>query len=291
MQLRSPALRRRSRSPGPSSRRSPRTCWTGPSRSWADAGHLEERSPDTTIEEVLLVGGSTRMPVAVRLAKEFGWEPRLHDPELAVAKGAAIFALSRVVYQMQQQVMEKAGSAVEAQREAAKVVTEVARQYGMSEETVKQLTDKKTQSVLPKAFGVRLVDRDHPGREYIKHLAFANDPLPTGDRTLTAYTIRHTQTEVLIELYEQAGTVVSEELAANNPLDDGSGKITGIPQQPVGGSATIDIVMSIDADGLLQLRATERSTGNDLVIRVSVGLSAKQLGLAIDTVSKISVSS
>ncbi|MGH3867576.1 MAG: Hsp70 family protein [Pseudonocardiaceae bacterium] len=253
---------------------------------------LTERAPDATIDEVLLVGGSTRMPmVAARLAKEFGWDPKLHEPELAVAKGAAIFGLSRVVYQMQQEAKEKAGSAAEAQREAAKVVTDVARQYGMSEETVKQLTDKKTQSVLPKAFGVRLEDTDHPGRDYIKHLAFANDPLPTGDRTFTAYTVRHTQTTVLIELYEQAGTVVSEELSANNPLDDGSGKITGIPPQPVGGSAKIDIVMSIDEDGLLQLRATERSTGNDLVIKVAVGLSAEQLGLAIDAVSKISVSS
>jgi molecular chaperone DnaK len=253
---------------------------------------LTERMPEATIDEVLLVGGSTRMPmVAARLAKEFGWDPKLHEPELAVAKGAAIFALSRVVYQMQQQVMERAGSAAEGQREAAKVVTDVARQYGMSEETVKQLTDKKTQSVLPKAFGVRLEDRENPGRNYIKHLAFANDPLPTGERTFTAYTLRHTQTEVLIELYEQAGTVVSEELSANNPLDDGSGRITGIPPQSVGQSAKIDIVMSIDEDGLLQLRATERSTGNDLVIKVSVGLSAEQLGLAIDTVSKISISS
>ncbi len=253
---------------------------------------LEERSPGATIDEVLLVGGSTRMPmVAARLVKEFGWDPKLHDPELAVAKGAAIFALSRVVYQMQQEAKERSGSDAEAQREAAKVVTEVARQYGMSEETVKRLSDKKTQGVLPKAFGVRLQDVDNPDRDYIKHLAFANDPLPTGDRTLPAQTVHHTQTEVLIELYEQAGTVVSEELSANNPLNDASGRITGIPPQPVGESARIDIAMSIDEDGLLQLRATERSTGNDLVLKVAVGLSTEQLGLAIDTVSKISVSS
>ncbi|MGH3922397.1 MAG: Hsp70 family protein [Pseudonocardiaceae bacterium] len=253
---------------------------------------LAQRSPGTTIDEVLLVGGSTRMPmVAARLAKEFGWDPKLHDPELAVAKGAAIFALSRIVYQMQQEAKDSAGSAAEAQREAAKVLTEVARQYGMSEQTVQQLSGKKTQGVLPKAFGVRLVDRDNPGRDYVKHLAFANDPLPTGERTLPAQTRHHTQTEVLIELYEQAGTVVSEELSANNPLNNGSGRITGIPPQPVGQLASIDIVMSIDEDGLLQLRATERGTGNDVIIKVTVGLSTEQLGLAIEAVSKISISS
>ncbi|MGH3974632.1 MAG: Hsp70 family protein [Pseudonocardiaceae bacterium] len=253
---------------------------------------LAQRSPGATIDEVLLVGGSTRMPmVAARLVKEFGWDPKLHDPELAVAKGAAIFALSRVVYQMQQEAKDNADSAAEGQREAAKVVTEVARHYGMSEQTVQQLSSKKTQGVLPKAFGVRLEDRDNPGRDYVKHLAFANDPLPTGERTLPAQTRHHTQTEVLIELYEQAGTVVSEELSANNPLNNGSGRITGIPPQPVGEVAKIDIVMSIDEDGLLRLRATERSTGNEVVIKVTVGLSTEQLGLAIEAVSKISISS
>jgi molecular chaperone DnaK (HSP70) len=218
---------------------------------------LEQRSPAATIDEVLLVGGSTRMPmVATRLAKEFGWEPKLHDPELAVAKGAAVFALSRVVYRMQQEAKQSAGSTDAAEREAAKVVTEVARQYGMSEQMVEQLSGKKTQSVLPKAFGVRLTDRE-THRDYVKHLAFANDPLPTGDRLLATETIRHDQTTVLFELYEHAGTVVSEELPANSPLDDGSGRITGIPPQPVGEYAKVDVVMSIHEDGLLRLHATE----------------------------------
>lgn len=253
---------------------------------------LEEKSPGATIDDVLLVGGSTRMPmVAARLTKEFGWDPKLHDPDLAVAKGAAIWALSRVVYRMQQEAMADDDTDAEAAEKAAKVVTEVARQYGLSEATVKELADKKTQSVLPKAFGVRLQDPRDPDRDYVEHLAFANDALPTGDRTLKAKTVHHTQTEVLIELYEQAGTVVSEELSANKPLTDGSGMITGIPPQQVGAAATVDIVMSIDGDGLLKLHATELSTGQDLVINVSVGLSAEQLGEAIAAVSKISVSS
>lgn len=252
---------------------------------------LQQRSPGATIDEVLLVGGSTRMPmVSARLAEEFGWDPKLHEPELAVAKGAAIFALSRVVYKMQRDARQRASSDAAAQRAADQVITDVARQYGMSEETVKQLSAKKTSSVLPKAFGVGMHDRDS-GRDYVKHLALANDPLPTGDRTLAAETIRHDQTEVLIQLYEQAGTLVSDELSANNPLDDGSGRITGIPPQPTGTFAKIDIAMSIDEDGLLQLRATERSTGKELVIKVTVGLSTDQIGQAADAVSKISISS
>jgi len=253
---------------------------------------LETRSPGATIDEVLLVGGSTRMPmVAERLVKEFGWDPKLHDPDLAVAKGAAIFALSRVVYRMQEEAKAKASTEAEGEREAAKVVTEVAQQYGLSTATVKQLSGKKPQSVLPKAFGVRVQKSTDDERKIVKHLAFANDVLPTGDRSFTGQTVHHTQTEVEIALYEQAGTVVSEELSANIPLTDGAGRITGIPPQPVGGLATINMIMSIDEDGLLRLHATEESTGRDLIIKVSVGLSAEQLDDAIDVSSKISVSS
>lgn len=253
---------------------------------------LETKQPGAQIDEVLLVGGSTHMPmVAARLTKEFGWSPKLHDPDLAVAKGAAIFALSRVVYRMQQEAIDNAESAAEGAAEAAKVLKDVAQQYGLPEATVVALTEKKTQSVLPKAFGVRMRRSETDTTEFVKHLAFANDKLPTGDRRTTARTLRHDQDTVEIALYEQAGQVASEDLAANNPLSDGAGLITGIPTQPVDQRATIDILMSIDEDGLLKLHATEQSTRSELTIKVDVGLSSQQLGAAIEASSKITVTS
>lgn len=45
------------------------------------------------IDDVLLVGGSSRMPmVSAFIEKKFGISPRLFEPDLAVAKGAALFA-------------------------------------------------------------------------------------------------------------------------------------------------------------------------------------------------------
>ncbi|MEG0835016.1 MAG: Hsp70 family protein [Acinetobacter sp.] len=45
------------------------------------------------IDEVLLVGGSSRMPmVKAAVSKRFGQGPKLVDPDLAVAKGAALMA-------------------------------------------------------------------------------------------------------------------------------------------------------------------------------------------------------
>ena len=50
------------------------------------------------ISQLLLVGGSSWMPaVSERLKSEFAWEPRLTDPDLAVAKGAALYAAGQTV--------------------------------------------------------------------------------------------------------------------------------------------------------------------------------------------------
>lgn len=254
-------------------------------------GTLADKEPGAGIDEVLLVGGSTRMPmVATRLAAEFGWQPKLHDPELAVAKGAAVFALSRVVYRMQQEAKERSATAAEGERAASEVVGEVARQVGIPEQSLAKLVAKRTQSVLPRAFGVRLQDPDDRRRQYVEHLAHANDPLPTGERAIVTTTVEDNQTSVTIALYEQAGPVLSPELGANTPLTNGSGTISGIRPRP-SGVPEIDVAMTIDEDGLLQLHATERESGHDLTIEVAIGLSAADLGDAIQAVSKIAVSS
>lgn len=46
------------------------------------------------VDEILLVGGSTRMPqVTKALVEKYGLEPKILEPDEAVAKGAAIYAL------------------------------------------------------------------------------------------------------------------------------------------------------------------------------------------------------
>ncbi len=48
----------------------------------------------TRFDKVILVGGATRMPqVRDRLVAELNTEPEIYDPDEAVAKGAALYAL------------------------------------------------------------------------------------------------------------------------------------------------------------------------------------------------------
>ncbi|MEV6524647.1 Hsp70 family protein [Longispora sp. NPDC051575] len=252
---------------------------------------LAEKAPGVTVDEVLLVGGSTKMPaVAERLRAEFGWEPRLHDPDLAVAKGAARFALNRSVWEWD--TTKGAPAQTPAQREER--IADLARRTGLSAETIASVAGKRITNVLPKAFGVKLVDTAVPrwaddveAASYINHMVHADEALPRTAR-LDSSTIVPNQTEVLIELYEQAGSEESRDLAANKAVDHGSGLISGLPPMPVG--SPLDIAMTVDDEGLLTVTAVEPSTGKDLTIEVRVSvLSQAEVDQAKRTVAAISV--
>lgn len=59
-----------------------------------DAAIAVAESKGYKIDEILLVGGSTRMPqVTKALVEKYGIEPKILEPDEAVAKGAAIYAL------------------------------------------------------------------------------------------------------------------------------------------------------------------------------------------------------
>ncbi|MET9227618.1 Hsp70 family protein [Lentzea sp. NPDC003310] len=245
---------------------------------------LEQKAPGSKIDEVLLVGGSTRMPaVAARLREEFGWDPKVHDPDLAVAKGAALYALGRVVHR-------------EAEEKGVDAAVEtIATKTGLSTQKLRTIAAKETRNVLPKAFGVRLVDTADPDwerkpvRHYVEHLVHANDSLPaTGE--LGAATIYDGQNAVEIALYEQSGAVAGREMDENKHLNDGAGTIEGLPPLPAG--SPVEITMLVDNEGMLKVTATEVSTRKELVIKVRVSvLSTEEVEEAAKVVAGLTVSS
>ena len=254
---------------------------------------LAERHGTASIDEVLLVGGSSKMPaVGARLRDEFGWEPRLHEPDLAVAKGAALYALGRSVHRWREEE-EKSGGAPVSVAEAAE---QISLRTGIAAAKLEQIAAKETHNVLPKAFGVKVLDSTRPGWEeeaksafVIEHLVHANDALPAGPCHLPAATVADGQTEVCVSIYEQAGGRETREVDGNHPVDQGSGMITEIPPLPAG--SPIDITMSVDKEGLLTVTAAEPQSGKKLTIDVQVSvLSDEEVGAAKKTVSAIAVS-
>jgi molecular chaperone DnaK (HSP70) len=245
--------------------------------------------PAAAVDEVLLVGGSSKMPaVARRLTERWGWKPRLHDPDLAVAKGAARFALSRALWAWDGQ---GAAPTTEEKRERASAL---ALALGMDEEALMSSASKRIVTVLPKSFGVKLQDtsapdwRSQPAKMYVEHLVHANEALPIEGRELSASTIEDGQTAVRIELYEQAGAAESPELSANKPVDRAEGLIDDLP--PLPRHSPIAITMDVSVGGELTLHAVEPSSGQELTIKVQVSvLSEEETQQAREAVAALTV--
>jgi molecular chaperone DnaK (HSP70) len=214
-------------------------------------------------DEVLLVGGATKMPAVAReLRRRFGFEPRLHDPDLAVAKGAARFAL---IESVKVRMPEEDGGAPISDRAA----DEVASQLGLTRREVEELAAKTVTTVSPRAFGVEVVDTADPAleRTYVSHLLHANDPLPARVERERFYTVKPNQVAVDFPIWEQAGAVESRELRDNSRI--GGGTISGLPPLPK--DSPLEVTFDMDEMGTLRVHAVELSTGKDVHIELQIG--------------------
>ncbi|MGP4020989.1 Hsp70 family protein [Saccharopolyspora sp. 5N708] len=222
---------------------------------------ITERSIETAgrkgvehFDEVLLAGGMTRMPaVATGLKQRFGLDARLSEPDLAVAKGAALFALIR----------------------QAKNVRADARQLGISAADVDAMANKRVATVVPRAFGVKALDPRDPlaltdplrARQMVAHLLQANTELPADTGPYPFQTAIDNQRMAEIEVWEQAGPTASEELADNTKV--GHGMLTGIPARPAG--CRIEITFYMSETGALTVHARELESGNDVRFELAIG--------------------
>lgn len=247
----------------------------------------------TSFDDVLLVGGSTRVPaVAARLRERFGFDPKLHDPDQAVAKGAALFALIESV-----KVLLPADAGEESQASLSDTkVEEVAQHLGITADKVRQLATKSVTSVVPRAFGIKVVDskahKELPDDDEklsfkIVHILEANRPLPASPDTQQFYTVYPDQVAISIEIWEQAGAVASSEPADNNKIGDGL--ITGLPPLPQ--ESPIDVTFRMNETGLLRVEAVELKTGKKLKMELHTeGLAEAKVDEARSAIARYATS-
>jgi molecular chaperone DnaK (HSP70) len=239
-------------------------------------------------DDVLLVGGMSTMPVIGQTLKErFGLQARLQDPHLAVAKGAALFAL------MQQVRVSLPGEGqAGADPQAAQ---RVADQLGISVEQVAEMASKRVATVVPRAFGIKVTDSRDPvfkidpdkAREYIAHLLHANTPLPADTAPETFRTIYDNQSEVLLQVWEQAGSVESEELEHNTHI--GEGVLKDLPLRPAG--APFQVVFHMTEMGLLKVHGKEADSGREVRFEIQIGgLDEAEVRQAARAVARYEVS-
>ncbi len=198
------------------------------------------------IDDVIMVGGSSRIPMlSQRLTSMLGKTPRLTDPDLAVAKGAALRA------------HHLAGTP------QLTALTAIRRETGGSTDRTGQVVP-----VTPRGVGILVEDSFDPAgqRSFVEHLVAANTPLPVQRTEERFGTILENQQSVRVQVYEQAGPAPSPEVGHNRRVLDG--ELTGIGDLPAG--SLIRITMSIAVDGRLTVVAHEPRSGRELRLEAYV---------------------
>jgi molecular chaperone DnaK len=191
-----------------------------------------------------MVGGSSRIPVlAERLTAMLGVIPRLVEPDLAVAKGAALRAHQILATPQLTALTQSTKSAAAA--EAGRISTVASRGLGI---LVEDSYDSSGE------------------RSFVEHLVQANTPLPVIRTEERFGTILNHQESVRIQVYEQAGPLPSPEVAHNRRVLDG--ELTKLGLLPAG--SVIRITVKIAIDGRLTVMAHEPVSGRELTLEAFV---------------------
>jgi molecular chaperone DnaK len=222
------------------------------------------------IDRVLLVGGSSFMPaVAERLAEAFpGWAPELQDANQAVAKGAALLGFQAELRAKLREEAEQAESRGEPSS-STEIERRIAVEMGVELSTLQRIKDTEVTNVCSRGFGVKLLrggrdpESTDPGDHWIDHAIEPNTPLPRDPEPRTYGTTVPNQATVRIELWQQSGSELSEELAHNERI--GQGVITLPGNDPAG--APIDVTLAMAENGVLRVTASH-SSGADLEFEV-----------------------
>ncbi|MGH9223162.1 MAG: Hsp70 family protein [Acidimicrobiales bacterium] len=238
------------------------------------------------IDRVLLVGGSSKMPVvARRLKEEFGFDATLADPDLAVAKGAAIYGQKKELEQVVIDDLVARGKLEEGQSisdanpvDLEKSVQGTAADYGLPSDAVQDLVETQVQNVCSRGFGI-FVQRDNSSDNMMAvFLTHRNDTLPLSVSDSFS-TVTDNQSEVRIEVFEQGGSEESDRVEDNKVLISGS--ITGIPYGYPKGTG-VEITFSMGTDGMLDVTARHMAKDEPLRLRVDTGAALSPEAIAAE---------
>ena len=194
------------------------------------------------VDDVIMVGGSSRIPgLSERLTAMLGITPRLVEPDLAVAKGAAL---------------------------RAHQLLSTAQLTALTQTTGRPAAAGTISTVTPRGVGILVEDSYDPSgeRSFVEHLVQANTPLPVTRTEERFGTILPDQESVRIQVYEQAGPSPSPEVAHNRRVLDG--ELTKIGSLPAG--SVIRITVKIAIDGRLTVIAHEPVSGRELTLEAFV---------------------
>ncbi len=222
----------------------------------------------TQFDKVILVGGATRMPqVRDRLVAELNTEPEIYDPDEAVAKGAALYALKESLLDHVEDFLAtrtasggKPAQAVDmsevSEEEVAQALDHLEKSLGLTlTGPVRELVATRIVNVLSKSLGV--IARNEQSLDVVCYLLPRNSEVPL-ERMTDFGTDAENQSAVDIR-------VMSGERDSPDPLDCQEVGVASLSlPDRLPARSPIRVKFAISKDGRLGVSATDLTGGGSI---------------------------
>ncbi|MDR1167108.1 MAG: Hsp70 family protein [Deltaproteobacteria bacterium] len=252
------------------------------------------------VDKLILVGGSTFMPQVKNKVKEkFPFEVLQHDPNQAVAKGAALYGYKCHLEELIKIIVAEETGAKPAEVDLGSVdasviksaESSIAESEGMDLTGIQNITATKVTNVTSKSFGIIVNDRILGGIERVQNLIYLNDKVPTKVAKKFS-TFDDMQSSVLlkcVENHEPEGLV-------NETLDPALSAQVGVAEllfkRPLPQDSPLEVTFSLSDDGRLTLYAKDLTTNGEITaeFKTAAILSEKELKEKSKQISLVKVS-
>ncbi len=244
----------------------------------------------SSVSEILLVGGSSKMPQVTKRVKEaFGIPTRMFDPDESVAKGAALYADRKNEYNiLLDEIAEKTGKTkeeIKIELDTSKSSINDLANIDISEKKYLGAADDiKISNVSSRSFGTVAYNQKRELRLF--NLIMKNDTLPK-EATDTFFPSRGAQKNVNIQ--------VLENLSSDKSIDPSLGQEVGAVKLdlPLGmdDKTPIEITFRLNEEGLLELKAVERKNNTFIEAKFETkeGLNEEEMSDAMQRVEDSSI--
>jgi len=209
------------------------------------------------VDEILLVGGSTRMPQVTRaLEEKYSIKPKILEPDEAVAKGAAIHAVNVYINDQPNSFKWEDNKGDMTQGSAPSLSNNI--EPLSVDPTMMSIGGKKRSIVVAttKSFALEVIIDKKTREPKCCNMIIKNDPMPDGSITVSKIfgTIDVDQREVGITVYES--DFMDEYFDVDEDYAIGTATLELPENLPA--NSPIEITFSLNSEGILEV------TGKDL---------------------------
>ncbi|WP_214023907.1 Hsp70 family protein [Methanosarcina hadiensis] len=216
------------------------------------------------VDEILLVGGSTRMPQVTRaLEEKYGIRPKILEPDEAVAKGAAIHAVN--VYINNQPTLSKWYDDDKGDVSSDTVLDPSNGVEQLSVDPAMMSIGGKKRSIVvatTKSFAVEVIVDKKTRERKCCNMIIKNDPMPDGVVTVSKIlgTIDENQENVEIVVYES--DFMNEYFDVDKDYVIGTALLELPGNLPV--DSPVEITFSLNNEGILEVNGRDLTSNKEV---------------------------